>query len=103
GVRIGFVGSPRRAVSSSIVPSGFRSVLLIIFGPVSGCSRLKLVRLQWPERSGMAADFSAAVAEQRSSVAAANPRAAKLTCIDEIFVIIASQYRRVRKTTRLAD
>src|SRR5437868_5845424 len=77
-----------------MVPSGFLSVLTRNLGPDSGCSRLKLVRLQWPESSGTEAEFSAALAVQTSMVAETNPKAVYLICLAEMIPIVDSHMVR---------
>ena len=59
-------------------------------GADSGCSRLKLVRLQWPESSGIEAEFSAPVAVQTSMAPETTPKAANLICLAEMIPIVDS-------------
>jgi len=84
GLRIGLVKSPTRARSSSIVPSGFFSVLAMNAGPDGGCSRLKLVRPQWPDSAGTEAEISTLVADPTNRTVETNPNAARLKCFAKI-------------------
>jgi hypothetical protein len=72
-----------------MVPSDFLRMLAMNLGPESGCSRLKLVRLQWPESWGTEVEFSAPVAVQTSMAAETNPKVVNL--IAEMILIAHSQ------------
>src|SRR6267378_735173 len=94
GFRIGFKKSPTRAASSSMVPSRFFIVLTMNLGFDGGCSRLKLVRPQWPERLGIGVAFGAAGAEHTIMAVAAIPKPAGPKTFVKVMPIAVFQCRR---------
>jgi hypothetical protein len=62
----------------------------MILGPDSGCSRLKLVRLHWPESSGIDAAFAAPIVVQTSMAAEKKPKTANHACLAELIPIADS-------------